>query len=386
MRTRRNFTRQGGGVGLTTARRPRPTVSYVLSDEFRTADAAPLASPRTCEPGPGQLVATQADGAFAIVEGDLQLAAQTTPSTGDLALRASTAAARSGERPLIVDLRVDEGEAQAGFWSGTSLANGAAHVLKTAQIEPYAALHYASATAGLLWWIEYGERIRLLIQPRAAGGAFYYVTSPGAFSKWMLAGFDLAGTAANLYAGLASDTATGVVHRLAIADESYAPTAAVQQSSPATGADIAAPAQCVADVKITLGNTLTNGDKAELRLRHLNASNYWSLHFEVIGGAVQLGLEEVTEGTATLRAAETLPLSGGDSAYVQVSAYNAGSFIVRWRPSGGSSEFHTGPYYGDDTLRANDETAVVRLAKTGAPTLSELTVYAAVNEEIPRAI
>lgn len=60
----------------------RAGVTYLLRDEFATADDAPITSPRTCEPGPGVLTATQTDGTMAIADGKLAFTAQTTPNYG----------------------------------------------------------------------------------------------------------------------------------------------------------------------------------------------------------------------------------------------------------------------------------------------------------------
>lgn len=61
----------------------RGTGSTLLKDEFRTSDAAPIASPRTAEPGPGTLTFVQTDGTQAISGGKLVFTAQTTPVWGD---------------------------------------------------------------------------------------------------------------------------------------------------------------------------------------------------------------------------------------------------------------------------------------------------------------
>lgn len=58
-------------------------VVYLLRDEFTTDAAAPLTSPRTCEPGPGTLTLTQTDGQLSISGGKLTYPSQTTPVWGD---------------------------------------------------------------------------------------------------------------------------------------------------------------------------------------------------------------------------------------------------------------------------------------------------------------
>jgi hypothetical protein len=48
-----------------------PAVQYLLRDEFTTDATAPLASPRTCEPGSGKLVITDAGNRLSIADGKL---------------------------------------------------------------------------------------------------------------------------------------------------------------------------------------------------------------------------------------------------------------------------------------------------------------------------
>ena len=45
----------------------------LLYDTFKTADAAPITSPRTCEPGPGTLVITDTGNNAAIVDGEFKV-------------------------------------------------------------------------------------------------------------------------------------------------------------------------------------------------------------------------------------------------------------------------------------------------------------------------
>ncbi len=51
---------------------------FLLRDEFTTDEAAPLASPRTCEPGPGTLTITDVDSRFSISAGSLVIASAAT--------------------------------------------------------------------------------------------------------------------------------------------------------------------------------------------------------------------------------------------------------------------------------------------------------------------
>lgn len=57
-----SFSRQGGAA-----------LAYLLKDEFTTTEAAPLASPRTCEPGPGTLTIVDTGNLASITGGKLIL-------------------------------------------------------------------------------------------------------------------------------------------------------------------------------------------------------------------------------------------------------------------------------------------------------------------------
>ena len=60
-----------------------------LRDIFSTDDAAPISSPRTCEPGPGELYFVQTDGTQAISGRKHTFTAQSTPVWGDQGFRGS---------------------------------------------------------------------------------------------------------------------------------------------------------------------------------------------------------------------------------------------------------------------------------------------------------
>jgi len=89
---RKNVVRGGRGI---TGPQAAPLV-WLLYDEFTTDESAPLASPRTCEPGPGTLTAVETDGTLAISSGELVFTAQSTPSWGDLGFHCTAQTRDSG--------------------------------------------------------------------------------------------------------------------------------------------------------------------------------------------------------------------------------------------------------------------------------------------------
>jgi len=56
---------------------------FLLRDDFTTTASAPLASPRTCEPGPGTFTLVQVDGQLSTSSAKLVVPAQSTPTWSD---------------------------------------------------------------------------------------------------------------------------------------------------------------------------------------------------------------------------------------------------------------------------------------------------------------
>ena len=74
----------------------------LLYDKFTTADAAPITSPRTCEPGPGTLTVTQTDEVLSLSGGKLVKVAGGTSAYGRVGARSGPYAITAG-RCLFVD-------------------------------------------------------------------------------------------------------------------------------------------------------------------------------------------------------------------------------------------------------------------------------------------
>ena len=83
------------GNGNTAATQFTFTVIvFILNDDFITTAAAPLASPRTCEPGPGTLTLVQNDGQYSIADKALVIPVQSTPDWLDQGFYSSAALIR----------------------------------------------------------------------------------------------------------------------------------------------------------------------------------------------------------------------------------------------------------------------------------------------------
>lgn len=170
-------------------------VRYALLDRFRTPDAAPLASPRTCEPGPGTLTITETDGSFAISAGKLQIGHQTTPGWNAHGFAAGGVARAAGNILF-------------GNWTLDDLSNDALFAWSDA-----AALALANVTRDGLYWSGVGikayptnsvigiyaasTRYEVAIVQRATGS--HLLIRGGAFTHWTLLWICATGSAATLY-------------------------------------------------------------------------------------------------------------------------------------------------------------------------------------------
>lgn len=77
---------------------------WLLRDEFTTDQAAPLTSPRTCEPGPGTLTLVQNDGQLSISGGALSFPTQSTAVFGDLGFSSVGSFSRTAGRALLMTI------------------------------------------------------------------------------------------------------------------------------------------------------------------------------------------------------------------------------------------------------------------------------------------
>lgn len=96
--------------------------TYLLQDEFTTPDAAPVASPRTCEPGPGTITFTDTGNRLSISGGQLVIGSDTTAY-----LAIGTAQTRAAGLAFFFKASVSTGSGSFGGrygWSGGGGASG----------------------------------------------------------------------------------------------------------------------------------------------------------------------------------------------------------------------------------------------------------------------
>lgn len=98
---------------------------YALNDTFTTAEAAPLASPRTCEPGPGTLTFTDTANKFSISGGNFVVNAGVLNTSN---MVAASQANRVGEA-FKIRAAVTGDASRVGFTVGPSLGNAGTMLL-----------------------------------------------------------------------------------------------------------------------------------------------------------------------------------------------------------------------------------------------------------------
>jgi hypothetical protein len=116
----------GLGIGISPVLGGQTPPTFLLRDEFVTAEGAPITTPRTCEPGPGSLVAVQNDGQFSVSAGALQIPAQTTPVWGDLSITSQSTFARSPGLAMLIRASFDDstGDMFIGWGAGSGVIIG----------------------------------------------------------------------------------------------------------------------------------------------------------------------------------------------------------------------------------------------------------------------
>ena len=195
-------------------------VPYDLLDEFITADASPVTSPRTAEPDPGTLTLVVTDGTFAIAGADLDFTAQSTPVWGDHGFHAG-AVTRVVGTLLMIDINLSTWEECGLGWHTAA-----------AVVDPDSAEHaiQANTTDGRLD-LQDGVQIyaglststayKLAIVLRTTG-AFYYLHDG---TDWVLMYvWGASGATATLYPMFANLDGAGTLDNLRVLSLPYTPT------------------------------------------------------------------------------------------------------------------------------------------------------------------
>ncbi len=289
-------------------------ITYLLRDEFTTDDAAPVASPRTAEPGPGTLTLAQADGQFSISGGKLSFPAQSTPTWGDLGFFENVGRGRVTGRVLIGLFNFSTLQvcvflawlrsATADVTAFANIANGFYLATGGGALQPPSA---AAAGPNLDAVLVVSTDYKAAIVLRSVG-CFRFLKG-GAFANWTLLWVDALDNTATVYPGFSNSVAVGTLDYFRVRDLPAPFTtdygiATLHDAAPVSDTPAAGEANGITDLYFNLpGSPSANLVAAELRYRRQDATNYWSAYIKRNAGntAWDFLLDSVSAGTPTNR-------------------------------------------------------------------------------------
>lgn len=298
-----------------------PAVVYLLRDEFTTPESAPLASPRTCEPGPGTLTLTQTDGQFSISGGKLVYPAQTTPTWSDLGFYAekqgggafSRVAGRAYQFTFNNANTVSAIPFIFSWHNSTSLGSSSdSNTVGALLFEggTFRVIDGASYVAlpSYATWVASSDEAGVIVVRGTGFLAFKKLSG-----VWSLVWVGVLSTTASLYPVFKNYMGQGTMDFVRVRDLVMASNmawAALYQASPVSGNLYTGVADGTFDLVVTSPSSLAN--QTELRFRVQDASNYWVIYLDSAGAlkvskfvsgveAVQTNVASVIGTSATRR-------------------------------------------------------------------------------------
>lgn len=263
--------------------------SYVLRDEFTTTEAAPMASPRTCEPGPGTLTLVDTTNKLSVSGGKLVFAANATGDPGAWGALTTRLTGRmlyailSGNYSGVFAFGQDNN--QAGGLGLDQFRLNSTNLQVTSQ----------SAASGVT--LVASTVYELAIISRTAGA--WYLIRGGAFTDWTLI-YITAESSADFYPALSGGSQAIEVDDFTIRDlgapwDDDLGVVTDRIASPVATDEIAHEA----DGAVEFTWTPASSDVLELDVRRTDADNRWIVRCDQAGGTIRL--IERNGGTETQR-------------------------------------------------------------------------------------
>lgn len=292
----------GGGAAVP--------ITYLFRDEFTTPEATPIASPRTCEPGPGSWTVTQTAGTIAIVDGKLEITGNN--ATGATSLYSVDNIAFTAGRALFFERLGGTAVCRYGFatsngWPGSSDV--------TISYENGGICSLSGSTVGALGlYTAYGIIL--------SAGTKKFVGRVG--GAWKLLWIDYAAPNSAYHATFQHYSNTknilddiGVQDLAAPWNTDYGIVSA-RSAAPADGEVLAAPANAFIHFKWTPAAAET----LELMFRRTDDDNCWILRCDQAAGTIKLYRKEA--GTETeVEAGKTQTWTAGTAYRIFVRADDA---------------------------------------------------------------
>lgn len=269
--------------GLNLTRGARRRIRYLFRDLFLTPQAAPLTSPRICEPGPGTLTITDTENKLSIVDGNLVCAGgKAVPAWGD-PLAITPAADRATGKTLFGRVSYVSGTNLMFGWGAGGFVDGGVW-LQTNQA--WARLDGGGAPVDLTTSLTPGVEYDIAIVQRTAGELI--LLKVASESAWRLAwvGISSANNQAEVFNYDTAFTLSSLrVLNLAPIDSRFATQDGLCTSvlvNPAAGAT----ATMTPDAVVEYNFTFSAGASAFLMYRYLDENNYWGTGVLSTGAAV----------------------------------------------------------------------------------------------------
>ncbi|MCZ7539703.1 MAG: hypothetical protein M5U29_07320 [Anaerolineae bacterium] len=310
----------GRGLALLGIPLPNKTdLTYLLRDEFTTAEGPPLSSPRTCEPGPGTLTLVQTEADLSISSGKLQIPLGTIDTRADIGY-VGPAVSRAAGALLIYQLNLVNissflyfgfNSAQVLGWWNSNSANGW-------YISGFGAVERISKSTNLQvpHLIVAATDYQFALVLRSVG-ALWFIKG-GAYTNWTLWWVDALDTSTPVYPALSNGSAQGTQDYLRVRqlpapfDTDYG-IAALDVNPGVSGTSYTVVANAIHDLIVTAPNPLAN--TCELRYRVLDDNNYWTAYFDATGA---FKLDSVSGGVATNRISVAAVATAGNTYTIRV--------------------------------------------------------------------
>jgi len=282
-------------------------IVWLLRDEFLTDEAAPLASPRTAEPGPGTLTLVQNDdGQMSISDGKLLIPVQVTPAWGDQGFY-GPAMARIAGRALVTTLTwTVRDDCMIAWQRSASLANSAFNNIANAFYMPSSGQVYSGdAQVGFPFsaiTLSANTVYDVAVVLRTSGA--FLLLKGGTFTVWTLLWVSGVDNSASVYASISNYDGAESVEFFGVRDlpapfDTDYGIASVNVATPVSGTSYTATADAITDMEITLPESPSSGDRMELRYRVQDDDNYMVFYARYSGSAWDVRIDKVEGGSAT---------------------------------------------------------------------------------------
>jgi len=264
---------------------------YLLRDEFTTAAAAPLASPRTCEPGPGSLTLVQNDGQFSISAGKLLVPSQATPVHGDVRVYDNTSRSRLAGRAVFATANFNSVTGKSAYLNWTSSSSGSPTAWEM-NLGFYPGGHGRLIATTLngnyvvdLEAIVAGVDYQLGIVQRGSGG--FALIKGGAFTNWTLVWVFSAETLPNLFPQFTAYESAGTLDDFRVLDlpppwnDDYGIATQRLSGSVPVGTAFTHTANCL--IEWTQTTLPTAGTYTDVFFRQQDVNNRWLVEIDSAG-------------------------------------------------------------------------------------------------------